>query len=80
MMRLRAGVTMNVVQASCCSSPSTPSLGTFIWCGCSPTKQKKKKKKRGRERAREREKKKVISNFSDSVKEEDPATVLTGRE
>ena len=60
MMRLRAGVTMNVVQASCCSSPSTPSLGTFIWCGCSPTKQKKKKKKKKRERESERARAKYI--------------------
>ena len=35
-----------VVQASSCSSISTPSLGTCVCYECSPTKIKKKKKKK----------------------------------
>ena len=41
-MQLRSGIAVTVVQASRCSSNSTPSLGTSICHGCSPKKQKKK--------------------------------------
>ena len=46
-MRLGAHVAMAVVQASSCSSDSTPSLGPSIRCGCDPKKAKKKEEKRG---------------------------------
>ena len=42
---LRSGVTIAVVQASGYSSDSTPSLGTYICCGCSLRKTKDQKKK-----------------------------------
>ena len=38
-------VAVAVVQASSCTSDSTPSLGTFICCRCSPKKQKAKTNK-----------------------------------
>ena len=37
-MRLGSAVALAVVQASDCSSDSTPSLGTSICCGCGPRK------------------------------------------
>ena len=41
-MQLRSCVA--VVQASSCSFPSAPSLGTSIYCTCGPKKKKKKSK------------------------------------
>ena len=41
-MRLRSYVAVAVAQASSCSSDLTPSLGTYICCGCGPKKKKKK--------------------------------------
>ena len=41
---LRFCIAVAVVQASSCSSISTPSLGTSICCGCSPKKQAKQNK------------------------------------
>ena len=43
-MQLGSGVAVAVVQASSCSSDSTPSLGIFICLECSPKKQRKKKR------------------------------------
>ena len=36
MMQLGSGITVVVVEASNCSSNLTPSLGTLIYCKCSP--------------------------------------------
>ena len=44
-MWLRSGIAVAVVQASSCSSDLTPSLGTSLYCRCSPKKKKEKKKK-----------------------------------
>ena len=43
---LRSGMVVALVQASSCSSDSTPSLGTSICCRCGPKKTKTKGKKR----------------------------------
>jgi len=42
--QLGARVAVAVVQASSCSSDSSPSLGTSICCGCGPKKGKKQNK------------------------------------
>ena len=64
-MCLGSHIAVAVVQASSCSSDSTPSLGTFICCGCGPKKTNGRKKgreggrkegKEGRKRKKEREK------------------------
>ena len=46
-MQLRSHVAMAVAVASSFSSASTPSLGTFLHCGCSHKKQRKRKKRKG---------------------------------
>ena len=43
-MGLGSGVAVALAKAGGCSSNSTPSLGTYICCGCGPKKTKKKKK------------------------------------
>ena len=43
-MQLRSLVVVAVAQAGCCSSDSTSSLGTCIYCRCSPKKKRGKKK------------------------------------
>ena len=44
-LQMGSGIAVVVVQASSCSSDSTPSLGTSVCHGHSPKKQKKKKLK-----------------------------------
>ena len=39
-MRLGSGVAVAVVEAGCCSSDSTPNLGTSVCLGCGPRKTK----------------------------------------
>ena len=62
--RLRSGIALAVAQAGSCSSDSTPSLGTYICCRCSPkmTPPHQKKKKE-----REREEKKVANVVDNSL-------------
>ena len=44
-MQLGSRVAVAVAKASGCSSDSTPSLGTFICCGCSPKNNNHKNNK-----------------------------------
>ena len=48
---------MAVAQAGSCSSDLTHSLGTSIYCGCSPKKNKRPKKKKKKEEEEEEKKK-----------------------
>ena len=72
--RLRSAIAVAMAQAGCCSSDSTPSLGTSICHRCSPQKIKKKKKKEGRKdgrkEGRKKEKKKEIREFHVCGKQE----------
>ena len=47
-MQLGSHVTVAVVEASSCSSNSTPSLETSICLGCGPKKKEGKKKKKSK--------------------------------
>ena len=58
-MQLRSDVAVAVVQASRCSSDSTPSLGTSICCRCGPKKEKKRAKKESEEGSKDKTQKEV---------------------
>ena len=74
-IRLGSWVASAVALAGRCSPDSSPSLGTYVWCRCSPKKTKKKggKERRqagrrgGREKGRKGGRKKENWKLSSSV-------------